>query len=51
MLQKLGTDVIPASRQRSITANDIASWLLRVSKTQRDREHVRKIFIKKFLFG
>jgi hypothetical protein len=25
----------------SITANEIASWLLRVSKTQRDREHFR----------
>jgi hypothetical protein len=42
MLKKLGTDAIPASRQMSITANDIASRLLRVSKTQRDREHVRK---------
>jgi hypothetical protein len=41
MLKKLGTDAIPASRQKSITANDIAFWLLRVSKTQRDREHVR----------
>jgi hypothetical protein len=41
MLKKLGTDAIPASRQKSITANDIASRLLRVSKTQRDREHVR----------
>jgi hypothetical protein len=38
MLKKLGTD---ASRQKSITANDIASRLLRVSKTQRDREYVR----------
>jgi hypothetical protein len=36
LLKKLGTDAIPASRQKSITANDIASWLLRVSKTQRD---------------
>jgi hypothetical protein len=41
MLKKLGTDAIPASRQKSITANGIASRLLRVSKTQRDREHVR----------
>jgi hypothetical protein len=41
MLKKLGTDAIPASRQKSITANDIASRLLRFSKTQRDREHVR----------
>jgi hypothetical protein len=41
MLKKLGTDAIPASRQKSITANDIASRLLRVSKTQRDREQVR----------
>jgi hypothetical protein len=29
MLEKLGTDAIPASRQKSITANDIASRLLR----------------------
>jgi precorrin-2 methylase len=41
MLKKLGTVAIPASRQKSITANDIASRLLRVSKTQRNREHVR----------
>jgi hypothetical protein len=41
MLKKLGTDAIPVSRQKSITANDIASRLLRGSKTQRDREHVR----------
>jgi hypothetical protein len=34
MLKKLGTVAIPAK-------NDIASLLLRVSKTQRDREHVR----------
>jgi hypothetical protein len=38
---KLGTDAIPASRQKTITANYIASRLLRVSKTQRDREHAR----------
>jgi hypothetical protein len=43
MLKKLGTDAISASRQNSITANDIASRLLRVSKTQRDRVHVRTI--------
>jgi hypothetical protein len=41
-VEKTGTDSIPASRQKSITANDIASWLSRVSKTQRDREHVRR---------
>jgi hypothetical protein len=41
MLKKVGTDAIPATRQKSITANDIASWLLRVSKTPKDREHVR----------
>jgi hypothetical protein len=40
MLKKPGTDAILASRQNSITANDLASRLLRVSKTQRDREHV-----------
>jgi hypothetical protein len=40
MLKKLGTDAIPAFRQKSITANNIASRLLRVSKTQRDRKHV-----------
>jgi hypothetical protein len=41
MLKKLSNDAIPASRQKSITANDIASRLLHVSKNQRDREHVR----------
>jgi hypothetical protein len=41
LLKKLCTDATPASRQKSITANDIASRLLRVSKTLRDREHVR----------
>jgi hypothetical protein len=41
MLKKLGTDAIPASRQKSITANDIASRLLPVSKTQRNREPAR----------
>jgi hypothetical protein len=40
-VEKLGTNAIPASLQKSITANDIASRLLRVSKTQRDRENVR----------
>jgi hypothetical protein len=33
MLKKVGTDAILASRQKFITANDIASRLLRVSKT------------------
>jgi hypothetical protein len=42
MFKKLGTDAILASCQKSITANDIAFRLLRVSKTQRDREHVRR---------
>jgi hypothetical protein len=63
MLKKLVADAILVSRQKSITANDIVSRLLRVSKTQRDREHVRttmmnlrrkkrtKLFNKKFLFG
>jgi hypothetical protein len=41
MLKKLSTDTISASRQKSITVNDIASRLLRVSKAQRDQEHVR----------
>jgi hypothetical protein len=36
MLKKQGTDAIPASRQKSITANNIASRLLRVFKTQNE---------------
>jgi hypothetical protein len=39
VLKKLGTNAIPVTRQKSITANDIASRLLRVSKTQKDQEH------------
>jgi hypothetical protein len=46
MLKKLGTDAIPASRQKSITANNIASRLLHVSKTQRDREHTTKMSVQ-----
>jgi hypothetical protein len=41
MLKKLGTDATLASRQKSITANGITSRLLRVSKSKRDRKHVR----------